>query len=60
MAWLLSAAVTLLNLEDQHVYFEASAMVITLVLLGKLLEARAKGKASAAIAALMRLAPKTA
>ncbi|KIA78926.1 hypothetical protein QR66_18800 [Chromobacterium piscinae] len=60
MAWLLSAAVTLLNLPEQHVYFEASAMVITLVLLGKLLEARAKGKASAAIAALMKLAPKTA
>jgi Cu+-exporting ATPase len=60
MAWLLSAAVTLLNLPGQHVYFEASAMVITLVLLGKLLEARAKGKASAAIAALMKLAPKTA
>ncbi|POA97791.1 heavy metal translocating P-type ATPase [Chromobacterium sinusclupearum] len=60
MAWLLSAAVTLLNLPGQHVYFEASAMVITLVLLGKLLETRAKGKASAAIAALMKLAPKTA
>ncbi|MEO3956106.1 heavy metal translocating P-type ATPase [Chromobacterium piscinae] len=60
MAWLLSAAVTLLGLEDQHVYFEASAAVITLVLLGKLLEARAKGKTSAAIAALVKLAPKTA
>ncbi|WP_225548032.1 heavy metal translocating P-type ATPase [Chromobacterium violaceum] len=60
MAWLLSAAVTLLGLEDQHVYFEASAAVITLVLLGKLLEARAKGKTSAAIAALVKLAPRTA
>ncbi|MCD5360952.1 heavy metal translocating P-type ATPase [Chromobacterium aquaticum] len=60
MAWLLSAAVTLLGLEDQHVYFEASASVITLVLLGKLLEARAKGKTSAAIEELIRLAPKTA
>ncbi|QEL54392.1 heavy metal translocating P-type ATPase [Chromobacterium paludis] len=60
MAWLLSAAITVLGLDDQHVYFEASAAVITLVLLGKLLEARAKGRASAAIAALMRLAPKSA
>ncbi|OHX20368.1 heavy metal translocating P-type ATPase [Chromobacterium sphagni] len=60
MAWLLSAAVTLWDIPGQHVYFEASAAVITLVLLGKLLEARAKGKTSAAIAALMKLAPKTA
>ncbi|UTH74826.1 heavy metal translocating P-type ATPase [Chromobacterium sp. IIBBL 290-4] len=60
MAWLLSAAVTLWDLEGQHVYFEASAAVITLVLLGKLLEARAKGKTSAAIEELIRLAPKTA
>ena len=34
------------RLHEQHVYFEASAAVITLVLLGKLLEARAKGKTS--------------
>jgi Cu+-exporting ATPase len=51
--------VTLLGLE-QHVYFEASAAVITLVLLGKLLEARAKAGTSEAIEALIRLQPKTA
>jgi Cu+-exporting ATPase len=60
MAWLLSAVVTVLGLQHQHVYFEASAAVITLVLLGKLLEARAKAKTSAAIEALIRLRPKTA
>jgi Cu+-exporting ATPase len=41
-----------LDLHHHHVYFEASASVITLVLLGKLLEARAKAKTSAAIEAL--------
>ena len=59
MAWLFSAVVTVLGLQ-QHVYFEASAAVITLVLLGKLLEARAKGRTSAAIEALIKLQPRTA
>ena len=59
MAWGFSAAVTLFGL-DQHVYFEAGAAVITLVLLGKLLEARAKARTSEAIEALIRLQPKTA
>jgi Cu+-exporting ATPase len=58
-AYFLSCAVLLFNL-DQPVYFEASAMIITLVLLGKLLEARAKGHASAALEALMNLQPKLA
>jgi Cu+-exporting ATPase len=43
-----------------HFYFEASAAVVTLVRLGKLLESRAKGKTSAAMEQLMALAPKTA
>jgi Cu+-exporting ATPase len=60
MAWLLSTVVTVAGWHDQHVYFEASAAVITLVLLGKLLEARAKARTSAAIEALIRLRPKTA
>ncbi len=59
MAYLFSAVVTAFNL-DQHVYFEASAAIITLVLMGKLLEARAKRKTSAAIEALIKLQPKTA
>ncbi|HEX8989323.1 MAG TPA: heavy metal translocating P-type ATPase [Rhodocyclaceae bacterium] len=60
MAWVFSAVVTLAGLEHQHVYFEASATVITLVLLGKILEARAKAKTSAAIEALVKLQPQTA
>ncbi|MEK7876300.1 MAG: heavy metal translocating P-type ATPase, partial [Pseudomonadota bacterium] len=59
-AYGLSAVVTLFGLENQHVYFEASAVIITLVLMGKLLEARAKLSTSAAIEALIRLQPKTA
>ena len=58
-AYLLSCAVLLFNL-DQPLYFEASATLITLVLLGKLLEARAKGKASSALEALINLQPKMA
>ena len=60
MAWLFSAVVTAADLHHHHVYFEASAVVITLVLMGKLLEARAKAKTSAAIEALIRLQPQTA
>ena len=60
MAYAFSLVVTLFALADLHVYFEASAAVITLVLLGKLLEARAKAKTTVAIEALLRLQPKTA
>jgi Cu+-exporting ATPase len=59
-AYLFSVVVTLFDLQSQHVYFEASAAIITLVLLGKLLEARAKGRTSAAIEQLVRLQPKRA
>ena len=41
-------------------YFESTAVILTLVTLGKWLEARAKGRTSAAIKKLMSLAPKTA
>ena len=43
-----------------HLYFEASAVVITLVLLGKWLEGRAKRQTTAAIRALQALRPETA
>ncbi len=43
-----------------HVYFDGAAMIITLVLLGRLLEAGAKGRASSAIKKLIGLKPKTA
>ncbi|NWF98190.1 MAG: cadmium-translocating P-type ATPase [Nitrospirae bacterium] len=42
------------------VYFEASAVIITLVLLGQVLELKARGKTGAAIRALLGLAPRTA
>lgn len=43
-----------------HVYFETAAVIITLIKLGKLLEARAKGQTSEAIKKLMSLQAKTA
>ncbi|MFN0159338.1 MAG: heavy metal translocating P-type ATPase [Bacteroidota bacterium] len=43
-----------------HVYFDTSATIITLILLGKLLETKAKRRASDAITKLMGLQPKTA
>jgi Cu+-exporting ATPase len=42
------------------VYFEASAVIVTLVLLGQVLELRARGRTGAAIRALLGLVPKTA
>ncbi|MEN6593493.1 MAG: heavy metal translocating P-type ATPase [Clostridiaceae bacterium] len=44
----------------QHLYFESAAVVITLVMVGKYLEAVSKGKTSEAIKKLMNLKPKTA
>lgn len=44
----------------EHVYFETAAVIITLIKVGKYLEARAKGETSAAIKKLMNLTPKTA
>lgn len=43
-----------------HVYFDTSALIIVLILFGRLLEARAKGQTSDAIKKLMGLQPKTA
>jgi len=44
----------------EEMYFESAAVIITLVMLGKYLEARSKGKTSEAIKKLMELAPKKA
>ncbi len=41
-------------------YFESAAMILTLITLGKMLEARSKGKTTNALKGLMKLAPKTA
>ena len=59
-AFFYSLAVLLFPHLGEHVYFETSALIITLIKLGKLLEAKAKGQASAAIKKLMDLAPKVA
>ena len=63
-AWAYSAVATflpqLLPAGMVNVYYEASAVIVTLILLGRLLEARAKGRTSAAIAKLVGLQPKTA
>ena len=41
-------------------YFESAAMILTLITVGKMLEARSKGKTTGALKSLMKLAPKTA
>jgi len=58
-AYFLSFFIMVLGI-NQPVYFEAGATLITLVLLGKLLEANAKQKATSALEALFNLQPKTA
>ncbi|WP_323028747.1 heavy metal translocating P-type ATPase [Castellaniella defragrans] len=63
-AWLYSALVTvapaLFPDEVRHLYFEAAAVVATLILLGRWLEARARGRAGSAIRQLIGLRPRTA
>lgn len=60
MAWALSTVVWLRGDHMHHVYFEAAAVVITLVLAGKHLEARARSKTNSAIAEMMSLQPRNA
>ena len=43
-----------------ELYFESAAMILTLITVGKMLEARSKGKTTDALKGLMKLAPKTA
>ncbi|MGE4319739.1 MAG: heavy metal translocating P-type ATPase [Deferribacterales bacterium] len=64
-AFVYSAAVTIMPdffiaRGSHHVYFDAACVIITFILLGKLLETRAKKRAAGAIEALLHLAPKTA
>lgn len=63
-AWAYSVVVTLapglLPEAARAVYFEAAAVIVTLILLGRYLEALAKGRTSAAIRSLLSLQPKTA
>jgi len=60
VAYFYSLAVLMLPHVGDHVYFETSAVIITLIKLGKLLEVRTKGKTGGAIRKLMGLQPKTA
>lgn len=54
------------NMEELHhilhgeMYFESAAMIVTLITVGKMLEARAKGKTTSAIESLVKLTPKLA
>lgn len=57
-AFLYSLVITLRG--GHEVYYEAAAVIITLILLGRLLEARARGRASEAIRRLRELQPRTA
>jgi Cu+-exporting ATPase len=59
VAYIYSIFITL-GIIPGHVYFETSAVIITLIRLGKFLEARAKGRTSEAIKKLMGLRAKTA
>ncbi len=59
-AYVYSVAVILWPTLGHHVYFETSAVIITLIKLGKMIEARTKGKTGGAIRKLMGLRPKTA
>ncbi len=61
----MSADLTVGNVSTAHhalhgLYFESAAMILTLITVGKLLEARAKGKTTNALKSLMALAPETA
>jgi len=60
VAYVYSLAVLFLPFLGAHVYFETSAVIITLIKLGKMLEARTKGRTGGAIRKLIGLRPKTA
>ena len=65
-AYLFSAVVTVFPgffskvVDEPQVYFDTSAVIIVLILFGRMLEARAKGKTSDAVRRLMGLRPRTA
>ncbi len=59
-AWLWSAVVLVFGIGDGHIYFETGAVIVTLILLGKYLELRAKRRSGDAIRALANLGVRTA
>jgi len=60
VAYVYSLALLLYPSLGRHVYFETAAVIITLIKLGKMIEARTKGRTGGAIRKLMGLRPKTA
>lgn len=60
VAYFYSLAVLFFPSVGDHVYFETSALIITLIKLGKMLESRTKGRTGGAIRKLIGLRPKTA
>ncbi|MBQ7896504.1 MAG: heavy metal translocating P-type ATPase [Oscillospiraceae bacterium] len=59
--YMMTAAEPHKQMELMHgLYFESAAMILTLITVGKMLEARSKGKTTDALKGLMKLAPKTA
>ena len=60
VAYFYSMALLIFPASGQHVYFETSAVIITLIKLGKMLESRTKGRTGGAIRKLIGLRPKTA
>lgn len=58
--WSVYALVLLYLGKEELLFFESSAMIITLILLGRYLEAKSKGKAGEAIQSLMQLTPSKA
>jgi Cu+-exporting ATPase len=60
MVAVISPSLFATGVAEPHLYFHTSAAIITLILLGRFLEARAKGQTSAAIKKLIGMQPKTA
>jgi Cu+-exporting ATPase len=60
VAYFYSLSLLIYPALGKHVYFETSAVIITLIKLGKMLESRTKGKTGGAIRKLIGLRPKTA
>jgi P-type Cu+ transporter len=60
VAYVYSLALLIFPVLGDHVYFETSAVIITLIKLGKMLESRTKGKTGGAIRKLIGLRPSTA
>ncbi|MFW2383611.1 MAG: heavy metal translocating P-type ATPase [Acidimicrobiales bacterium] len=58
-AWLWSAVVLVAGVDDGHIYFETGAVIVTLILLGKWFESKAKRRTGDAIRALADLGAKT-